>query len=97
MHITWNEAKRQANIEKHGLDFIDAVQVLDNCFRLDVPTMRGMEKRVQSLAYVLDVLAVLTVVHVARDELVRIISFRKASTVERTIYHDWLENDYDDS
>jgi len=35
-HILWNEAKRLANLDKHGLDFTDAVMVLDSPYRLDV-------------------------------------------------------------
>ena len=96
MHITWHDAKREANLEKHGLDFEDAVHVFDNCFRLDVPIVRGNEMRVQSYAYAFGFLAVLTVVHVARDELIRVISFRRASSEERRAYHEWLESDYED-
>jgi uncharacterized DUF497 family protein len=46
---------------------------------------------------VFDVLAVLTVVHAARADTLRIISFRPASEEERGAYHDWLENDFDDA
>lgn len=53
--------------------------------------------RTQSFAYVFDVLAVLTVVHVARSKALRLISFRPASEVERKAYHAWLENDFDDA
>lgn len=93
--ILWDETKRQTNLDKHGLDFIDAVLVLESPFRLDVESVRGGEQRTQSLAYVFDVLAVLTVVHVDRDDSLRIISFRSASEEERSAYHDWLENDFD--
>jgi uncharacterized DUF497 family protein len=48
---------------------------------------------VQSFSYVLNVLAVLTVVHTARDGKARIISFRRASTDEREVYHEWLESE----
>ena len=27
MNFTWNDAKRQANLKKHGLDFADASRV----------------------------------------------------------------------
>ena len=48
----------------------------------------------QSFAHVFDVLAVLTVVHVARDDALRIVSFRPASDEERSAYHEWLEEDF---
>lgn len=46
MNILWDPDKRQTNLDKHGLDFIDAVMVLDSPYRLDVkkkgpPTMSG--------------------------------------------------------
>lgn len=94
--VQWDEAKRSSNLEKHGLDFLDAIWVLDSPYRLDVDSMRGSELRVQSFAFVFDVLTVLTVVHVERGDVLRIVSFRAASDEERRVYHDWLENDYQD-
>jgi len=93
-HILWDEAKRQANLDKHGLDFVDAVMVLESPYRLDVESVRSGERRIQSFAYVFDVLAVLTVVHTAREDALRIVSFRPASEEERSAYHDWLEEDF---
>lgn len=93
--VLWDEAKRQANIDKHGLDFVDAALVLQSPYRLDVESVRGGEPRTQSFAYVFEMLAVLKVVHVARDDALRIVSFRPASEEEREAYHGWLENDFD--
>jgi uncharacterized DUF497 family protein len=93
-YILWDEAKRQANLDKHGLDFLDALMVLESPYRLDIESVRGGERRTQSFAYVFDVLAVLTVVHVAREETMRIVSFRPASEEERSAYHGWLEDDF---
>lgn len=92
--IVWDEAKRQANLDKHGLDFVDAPMVPESPYRLDVGSVRGGEPRMQSFAYVFDVLAALTVVHVARDDALRIVSFRPASEEERSAYHGWLEEDF---
>jgi hypothetical protein len=96
VRILWDESKRELNLDKHGLDFVDAVVVLESKYRLDVESVRAGEHRTQSFAYVFDVLAVLTVVHVAREDALRIVSFRPASEVERSAYHGWLENDFDD-
>jgi hypothetical protein len=65
-------------------------------FRLDIESKRNDEARIQSFAYVFDVLAVLTVVHLP-EKPTRIISFRRASRDEREVYHEWLENDYEDT
>lgn len=91
--FSWDEIKRAKNLDKHHLDFADAALVLDSQLRLDIESVRNNEKRTQSLAYVFDRLAVLTVVHLQKD-CPRIISFRTASEEERKDYHDWLKNDY---
>lgn len=95
--LIWDETKRQTNLLKHGLDFAAAGAVLESRYRLDIPILRGGEQRLQSIAYVLDFLAVLTVVHTDRAGEARIISFRRASRVEREVYDEWLENPYDES
>ncbi|CAK0773870.1 BrnT family toxin [Gammaproteobacteria bacterium] len=95
--LTWDEAKQQSNLQKHGLDFSDAVEVLESRYRMDTKVIRQGEMRIQSISYVTGVLAVLTVIHIERDHITRIISFRHASTHERETYYDWLENKYDDS
>ena len=91
--LIWNEAKRQANRTKHGLDFKDAAWVLESDIRWDVPRLRRGERRIESFAYVYDRLKVLMVVHV-EGKPSRIVSFRTASTVERRNYHEWLATDY---
>ena len=93
---TWDEVKRQSNLAKHGLDFVDAGEVLESRFRLDISVTRGGELRVQSLSYAMGFLAVLTVVHVERDQTTRVISFRRASGLEREVYDAWLENECDE-
>lgn len=96
MRYTWKEVKRVQNLAKHQLDFADAGLVLDNPYRLDVPSVRNGEVREQSFAFVFERLAVLTVVHLPGVQP-HIISFRPASRAEREIYHDWLEYDFDGS
>jgi uncharacterized DUF497 family protein len=95
--LIWDEAKRQANLAKHGLDFADAGEVLDSRWRLDIAVIRADEARVLSISYALGWLAVLTVVHTGRESAARVISFRRASTLEREIYDDWLENECDEA
>lgn len=89
--LVWDVAKRVSNLEKHGLDFAQAEKVLNSPYRLDVEVVRQGELRTFSLSYVLDYLAVLTLVHTERSSVRRIISFRRASLVEREMYYAWLE------
>lgn len=94
--LIWDDAKRIANLAKHGLDFADAGEVLASRYRLDVTVVRHGELRIQSISYALGFLAVLTAVHTARGGATRMISFRPASTLEREVYDAWLENECDD-
>ncbi len=93
MRLTWDEAKRAANLAKHGLDFADAHWVLDSTYRLDVEVVRGGELRLLSFSYVAEVLAVLTLVHTEREGAVRVISDRPASSEESEVHLDWLESE----
>ena len=95
--LIWDETKREANLAKHGLDFADAAWVLESDIRLDVIVVRNNEERTQSFAYVFDRLAVLTLVHVAREDAARIVSFRPASEAESESYHEWIEENTDDA
>ena len=95
MNLVWDETKRIANLSKHGLDFADARQVLESRFRFDIETIREGEARVQSFSYVMDRLAVLTVVHLERESAVRVISFRNASERESEAYYEWLDQEDD--
>jgi hypothetical protein len=90
--LIWDEAKRAANLVKHGLDFADAAEVLESHFRLDIAEVRDNEVRTQSFSYVMNCLRVLTVVHIDRDDLTRIISYRRASAAEREAYYEWIES-----
>lgn len=93
--MTWDEAKRRANLRKHGLDFVDAGMVLESRYRLDVNVVRNGEARVQSFSYVMGRLQVLTVVHLDRDGTIRIVSYRPASELESEVYYDWIGKEDD--
>lgn len=95
MKLIWDEAKRQSNLAKHGFDFAKADMVLESRYRLDIASSQKGEDRVQSFAYVMRLLCVLTVIHLERDGAVRVISFRDANEKESEVYYDWIggEND----
>ena len=96
MIYEWDEAKRAANLHKHGLDFVRAKFVLESEYVLIVDSERKSEPRKQAFAYVFDVLTVLTVAFVPGEERCRIVSFRPAKRKEREKYYAWLEKDYRD-
>ncbi|WP_340121433.1 BrnT family toxin [Methylobacter svalbardensis] len=95
--LTWDETKRQTNLQKHGLDFADAGEVLNSRYRLDLMVERNGEQRLQSFSYVMNRLAVLSLVHLDRNNTVRVVSFRPASQLESEMYYEWLENNVNES
>ncbi|MFZ4698755.1 MAG: BrnT family toxin [Candidatus Methylumidiphilus sp.] len=92
MFYEWDEAKREANFAKHGLDLADGDMVYESPLKLELETDRQGEIRVQAIAYVFDRLAVLSLAYTGRGNIIRFISLRYASRNERGAYHEWLEN-----
>ncbi len=84
MDFEWDEDKRQANVEKHGLDFIRVTQVFDGRPRMDSASPRAGEHRVQTTAQLEG--RFVTVVWTEREEGVRIISARRARDGEERAY-----------
>ena len=82
----WDEAKREANLKKHGYDFADADLVYENPEKLTISTMRRGEHRLQDIAIVEVHGVILTLVYVTRGYNIRIISLRKSSRKERREY-----------
>ena len=80
----WYENKRTLNLEKHGIDFIDAVDIFLDLSRIETESIRAGELRYQMIGTVNDV--VLLVVYTYRNSIVRIISARRASKNEREAY-----------
>ena len=78
----WDPKKAAANLKKHGIDFADAVTVLNDYNALTIPDPDPDEERFVTMG--LDELGqVLVVVYTWRDENIRIISARKATPGER--------------
>jgi uncharacterized DUF497 family protein len=96
MIYEWDEAKRTANLKKHGLDFLDADLVMESEYVRIVNDSRPGEPRKLAFAYVFEALVVLRVVFVDREQRCRVISFRPANRKERSDYYAWLEDDFPD-
>jgi uncharacterized protein len=83
----WDETKRLTNIRKHGIDFADVpaifrgdtVTVIDDRFEYDATrflTLGLLKSRV------------ILVVHTESDDMIRIISARKATAYEEKTYFE---------
>jgi uncharacterized DUF497 family protein len=93
----WDESKARSNERKHGVRFDDAMLVFADPFALvEQDRIEGGELRWQTLGLVGGV-ALLLVAHTVRgdaqDEIIRIISARKASRKERQRYDENREKD----
>lgn len=87
MEFEWDEAKRQANIAKHGIDFYDAKAALEDAPVVIVDDRRNYgEQRCIAAGEVKG--HMLIVVFTIRDGVFRIISARKANARERRKYAD---------
>jgi uncharacterized DUF497 family protein len=85
--VEFDPEKAAANLAKHGVSFADAEQALRDPFAatFDDPDATD-EPRFVTFGY--DSLGrLLVVVHVDREERVRIVSARKASRGEERFYH----------
>ena len=89
----WDEAKREANIAKHGLDFVDAYLVFENPEKITLQSPQAEEARLVDIALVELAGLVLVLIYVERDQGVRVISFRRASRRERILYDRAKEPD----
>jgi uncharacterized DUF497 family protein len=85
--VEWDEEKREANVGKHGVDFVDDVAIFGDPLRVERVDQRGQygEERRQVIGRVRA--AVLFVVYTLRGAARRMISARKASRNERRTYH----------
>ena len=81
--IVWDEAKRKANLAKHGLDFADAHLVYDNPEKMTFLSQRNAEDRQLDVAMFELADRVLALIYVERGVNIRVISFRAASRQER--------------
>ena len=85
MNVVWDEPKRRGNLRKHGFDFADAQAVFDGItLTMEDTRFDYGERRFVTLGLVSDTVVVL--VHTETDREIRMISMRKATRNEQTLY-----------
>jgi len=82
----WDEAKRAANIAKHGVDFALACQIFDGP-TVEAPDARFAYGEERIGAYGRAAGFVLFVIYTWRGERRRLVSARKAGIYERNAYN----------
>jgi hypothetical protein len=82
MIFEWDEAKRLANIRKHGFDFADAAEMFSGTMLVYPDTREGYgETRWLGLGWIGGCLAQVVFVEQESD-VIRVISLRKATSLE---------------
>jgi len=83
--VQWDDDKAAANVEKHGVDFADAVSVLSDELALTADDSGATEERYVTLG--MDAFGrILVVAYTWREDDLRIISARKANRSEARQY-----------
>jgi hypothetical protein len=91
MQYEWDEQKRLSNAHKHGIDFRDAVEVFEgDTVLMEDDRFDYGEHRFVSLGLLQG--RVIVVVHTEQGGITRIISARKATKYEQSIYFQAIAN-----
>jgi uncharacterized DUF497 family protein len=86
MNFTWDEDKRQSNLNKHGLDFSRAGEVFESPMAVFEDQRENYgEQRMIGLGMLEADVVVVVHVEISEDEI-RIISMRKAERHEKDLY-----------
>jgi uncharacterized protein len=85
----WDQAKNATNLAKHGITFEEAASIFEGPVLSYEDDSSDDEQRERSFG-LLNGIVVVCVVHTQRGEATRIISARKATKQEGTLFHAYL-------
>jgi len=87
MRYQWDRNKALKNLNKHGIDFADAVSVFSDELAITIFDDRFEEERFITIG--MDILSrILVVVYTLRNDEIRLTSARKATRNERRQYEE---------
>ncbi|MTJ08227.1 MULTISPECIES: BrnT family toxin [unclassified Anabaena] len=91
LQFEWDENKRLNNIRKHGIDFVDAVIIFENDnVIIEDDRFNYNEQRFIALGLLQG--WVIVIVYTEREDIIRIISARKATKYEQRTYFEQIAN-----
>ncbi|MBL1140560.1 MAG: BrnT family toxin [Proteobacteria bacterium] len=86
MEFAWDEAKNAANIRKHEIDFIDAIEIFQHPIFTYIDTRKNYEEeRWIGIGQILNRIIVVVYIEIDNDTI-RIVSARKATKREKEYY-----------
>jgi uncharacterized DUF497 family protein len=90
MRFEWDETKRRSNLRKHRIDFVDVEKVFAG------ETITLLDDRspheIRFLTFGLLKGSVVSIAHTETDQVIRLISVRKASKNEENIFFKEIKN-----
>jgi len=96
VRFEWDEEKNRENILKHGLDFADAGEIFDAPMLTNLDSRQDYgEERWVGVGFLKNFVVV--VVYTESDDLIRVISLRKALRHERARFEEALRNELGES
>ena len=84
MDFEWDETKRAINLQRHGLDLMDAAPLFDGRTVYTYPSPRHSEQRFVTVGLLAN--KSFAVVWTGRASSIRLISFRRARDAEERKY-----------
>lgn len=97
MQIEWDERKNRANIRKHELDFSDAWKVFMQPVLITLDERSGeeyAEDRWIGIGLLDETRIVVIIFTELEEDVIRVISFRKALTYEREQYQEAYRDEF---
>ena len=89
MRFEWDEAKRKSNLRTHGLDFVEAELVFGGLTTLyEDDRFQYTEQRFVTLGLLRGV--PVSIVHTESQDVIRVISFRRATHHETLFYFETI-------
>ncbi len=92
MNFEWDERKNASNLAKHGFDFADAPSVFDLPMVVDLDLRENYGEDRWIGIGLLNGRVVVVVYTEPNEQIIRIISLRKALSHERKRYEQYLKN-----
>ena len=85
MQFTWSERKRALNIKHHGLYFVGVPRVFEGAtYTFQDARFDDGEQRFETLGLLAGISV--SIVHTESEDEIRVISFRKATKSEASLY-----------
>lgn len=92
MKFDWDEDKNSENIRNHGIDFNDVIEIFNGPMIVNIDDRVDYgEERMIGVGFLTNIIAIVVFIE-KDDDIIRIISARKANKHERKIFKKEIKN-----